>query len=43
MKDQKMNLKTKKIYEKEDKYEIVVKISDIFGGETSKTAKVRTK
>ena len=39
-KDQKMGLKAKKVYEKEGEYEIVVKITDIFGGETSKAVKV---
>jgi len=39
-KDQKMGLKAKKVYEKEREYEIVVKITDIFGGETSKAVKV---
>ena len=39
-KDQKMGLKAKKVYKKEGEYEIVVKITDIFGGETSKAVKV---
>ena len=39
-KDQKIGLKAKKVYEKEGEYEIVVKITDIFGGETSKAVKV---
>ena len=39
-KDQKIRLKAKKVYEKEGEHEIVVKITDIFGGETSKAVKV---
>jgi len=35
-----LGLKAKKVYEKEGEYEIVVKITDIFGGETSKSIKV---
>ncbi len=35
-----LGLKAKKVYEKEGEYEIVVKITDILGGETSKAVKV---
>jgi adenine-specific DNA-methyltransferase len=39
--EQKMNLKASKKYDKIGEYQIIVKITDIFGGETSKAIKVK--